>query len=520
MPQLTEISSNTRAERPKPHCWECLRRRLVCDSVQPACDRCRNNGIDEKRPLRWVKPGQVTARNRRQPKSSGGSAREGKSSSDLEKRSGTEFSTTPTVLFVDESDNETRKHRIGGLNIFGAMQSRALDKILQFDITSEDSSACQASYYYNVEVYERCSPLKLLLEDQRVQLPTTTVYALLPEPLKCLFILTAMAHQAHRLPQNADREVVQRSRSALAHWTYQSVQTLNQDITNEETRITDGTITSVFVLMSADQQLYPSTRWRIHWKGMAKMIELRGGLEKVWDQAPNLQIGILCVILAEAFGNSTSPSDDQLSDFTNLKTLEFLKRYMGSICPPALFFDVIRINHIRARAKTGVPTGDTGIYADARAALDSVLAFPLEKYVEDNGNASTHNKWLLITRIHHSAVILYCILSLQYFNLLPRSQNIERIANERFESLLLDLKEAYRHRNFKNCLIWCLAVAGTRAVTGTSFERAFLVDLLNGSRKDIGSFVPIYLRNALTTFWDSGKRRWEDCWDRPYFWMT
>ncbi|KAI0148618.1 hypothetical protein GGR57DRAFT_236979 [Xylariaceae sp. FL1272] len=215
------------------------------------------------------------------------------------------------------------QHKLGLFSIYGAMQSRALDKILQFDITNEDFSTCQASYYYNVEAYERCSPFKLLHEDQRVLLPTTAAYSLLPEPLRCLFILIAMAHHAHRLPQHTDREVVQRSRSALAHWTYQTVQTLNHDIAKEETRITDGTITSVCVLMSAD--LYPSTRWRIHWKGMAQMVELRGGAEKLWDQTPNLRVGILYVVWAEAFGNSTSPSNDQLSNFTNPQTLKFFK---------------------------------------------------------------------------------------------------------------------------------------------------------------------------------------------------
>ena len=43
------------------HCWECRRRRLVCDSTRPACNRCRKNrvtcpGYTETKPLRWVSP--------------------------------------------------------------------------------------------------------------------------------------------------------------------------------------------------------------------------------------------------------------------------------------------------------------------------------------------------------------------------------------------------------------------------------------------------------------------------------
>lgn len=50
---------------PTGHCWECKRRRLVCDSTRPACTRCqiaRVNcpGYSSNKPLRWVRPGQVS----------------------------------------------------------------------------------------------------------------------------------------------------------------------------------------------------------------------------------------------------------------------------------------------------------------------------------------------------------------------------------------------------------------------------------------------------------------------------
>jgi hypothetical protein len=53
----------------KRHCWECLRRGLVCDSTEPACTRCAGWGIacpgyDGPKPqrLRWLAPGRVTSR--------------------------------------------------------------------------------------------------------------------------------------------------------------------------------------------------------------------------------------------------------------------------------------------------------------------------------------------------------------------------------------------------------------------------------------------------------------------------
>lgn len=59
---------------PKRQCWECLRRRLVCDSVYPVCNQCRTKGItcpgyEDKKPLTWLAPGRVTSRTRRRRKS-------------------------------------------------------------------------------------------------------------------------------------------------------------------------------------------------------------------------------------------------------------------------------------------------------------------------------------------------------------------------------------------------------------------------------------------------------------------
>lgn len=51
-------------------CWECLKRRLVCDHTLPHCLKCIKAGkdcpgYDEQKPLQWVSPGKVTSRTRK-----------------------------------------------------------------------------------------------------------------------------------------------------------------------------------------------------------------------------------------------------------------------------------------------------------------------------------------------------------------------------------------------------------------------------------------------------------------------
>lgn len=51
-------------------CWECLKRRLVCDHTLPHCKKCKKTGktcpgYDAQKPLQWVEPGKVTSRRRK-----------------------------------------------------------------------------------------------------------------------------------------------------------------------------------------------------------------------------------------------------------------------------------------------------------------------------------------------------------------------------------------------------------------------------------------------------------------------
>lgn len=66
-------------EQRKRHCWECLRRSLVCDFTEPECKRCIKSGTPcpgygEKEPLRlnWLAPGKVKSRTRARKTKAGG----------------------------------------------------------------------------------------------------------------------------------------------------------------------------------------------------------------------------------------------------------------------------------------------------------------------------------------------------------------------------------------------------------------------------------------------------------------
>ncbi|KAF2846081.1 hypothetical protein T440DRAFT_247554 [Plenodomus tracheiphilus IPT5] len=61
--KLSESGDN----RATKQCWECLKRRLVCDFTFPHCRKCHKTGkvcpgYDEQKPLQWVQNGKITSR--------------------------------------------------------------------------------------------------------------------------------------------------------------------------------------------------------------------------------------------------------------------------------------------------------------------------------------------------------------------------------------------------------------------------------------------------------------------------
>lgn len=66
-------SSVVPARGPNVTCWECRRRRWVCDSAEPSCTACKKAGIKcpgygEVKPVTFLPPGQVLSRPRRRPR--------------------------------------------------------------------------------------------------------------------------------------------------------------------------------------------------------------------------------------------------------------------------------------------------------------------------------------------------------------------------------------------------------------------------------------------------------------------
>lgn len=104
-PIESQVATSEMQKSQKRHCWECIRRRLVCDSWRPVCNKCHAAGVecpgyDAQKPLRWLAPGaqgKVKSRTRQRKRLPVGKGRAGEAfkndTSDAERsqREGTEL---------------------------------------------------------------------------------------------------------------------------------------------------------------------------------------------------------------------------------------------------------------------------------------------------------------------------------------------------------------------------------------------------------------------------------------------
>lgn len=66
---MTSLARTKMAGAATGQCWECLKRRLVCDLTRPKCRKCHENGTEcsgyGKKPLKWMQPGQTRSKGAR-----------------------------------------------------------------------------------------------------------------------------------------------------------------------------------------------------------------------------------------------------------------------------------------------------------------------------------------------------------------------------------------------------------------------------------------------------------------------
>lgn len=236
-------------------------------------------------------------------------------------------------------------------------------------------------------------------------------------------------------------------------------------------------------------------------------------------------------------GNTTSSPADQIELASRADVIELISEFHGDglfpilLCPPNLFLEIIRINHLRRQtymASYHSPNREADCTRDtAEDILLRLSAFSPEEWADSNN--SDHQdpyrvEWQLLGHIYESAVAIYCISSLQSLCVLPVTKELQSMRSAYGKTLFASLKVLLLSPRTKMWMMWALVVAGIEAAhteDHPASAKKFVSQNLTNMAKSLGTPLPLVAKEALEKFWFSGKTAWDDCFvDMSYAFIT
>ncbi|KAH6640419.1 fungal-specific transcription factor domain-containing protein [Chaetomium tenue] len=520
-----------KSETPKRHCWECLRRCVVCDSTRPGCNRCAAAGsvcpgYGDVKPTRlvWLAPGKVKSRVRRRKGSSA-------------------LSAEPTEFRGHVHPNPASAAHAYPSDVPGLVYQ----SIPRFGVDTDADAMVHAAEYYNTCIYQDLVPLRELGDHPgiyRISPSLVRESISLPDYLQLGMLCMALSHRMNRIwgdPQVNHKALAERFYTHRGN----AIRSLRELLNQESHRTSDVVIAGIVTLLLVDLQQGASLNWRPHVEGAIKLIQLRGGFAALAD-FKTLEPQLLFLCFMAVLGNTTCPASDLSMTPAHLAALDVILRSTLApfqMCPTPLFGEIIRINHLRLRATTPTtPPNPNPKPTPAHLTLEAhqihshILTFSPSHWAATKPRA--REDWALAGRIYHAAVALYWASALQSAGVLVPTPalRVECAAHARLLQSLL--ARGVASSRIWLCMLWPLVVLGVQAAgggggggggargdgdgdgcgggVGVVPVRDFVAAQLPMLARRGGTYAPLVAKGVLERFWASGETRWDACFDRPY----
>ncbi|RHZ46226.1 uncharacterized protein CDV56_104462 [Aspergillus thermomutatus] len=457
-----------------------------CDFSRPGCNKCYTAGVecpgyDDKKPLKWVTPCEVTSRPRKKT---------------------VQQTSTKQHVSRDRSDSQVEPVSLG---------------VPRDRLVNEFGAVVEAAYYYNSCILPEYTCLLQLAENPFITAFPMESLPHIPPPIHCTLVSLALSHRFHRLlPQNSRSDLREIEAKHYRH-RGQAIRYLGEEIGRPDKCRTDKTLAGVMMLLFSDSRQSTSPNWRHHFTGVLEMIMLRGGVEKLLHSAPHLKALLLYFMMYDlsvggehtltrssigVISNTTTPPSDHIPLGSDIRSIDVVFQMYGDgffpllLCPPALLANIIQINHLRLQAFSHPSTEHKG---KALALLDRITAFSAEQWAI---SCAAPEQGIILGHVYRSAVILYCILSLQSLSVLPRMAQLNRMRVAHTKELFSYLKEACEAPGMGKCMLWPLVVAGVCA-QGDLAMRQFVDRQLSAMGTDIGTPLPLLATVVFRNFWET-----------------
>ncbi|OHF01908.1 hypothetical protein CORC01_02786 [Colletotrichum orchidophilum] len=265
----------------KRRCWECQRRRLVCDSVKPVCNRCRASGIvcpgyDDRKPLTWLAPGKVTCRTRRKGLAA-------------DKDTGTKKTarTKPKPKHKEDSQGKEASVKVASRNKYGG------ELVFHSTLRTDICEIFEAVQYFNAVFYPYTKSGHAPKSNVFVDEIPLKVVKYLPITIAHNLVAVVFHHRMHVQSEwKNDCPSIKHAEARLHHHRGLSIRALNEDIANEKTQSSDVVLTGVILLLQSEINACITPYWRQHVDGLLAMLQYRGGA-RGWARSASYLNGVL-----------------------------------------------------------------------------------------------------------------------------------------------------------------------------------------------------------------------------------
>ncbi|EJP62869.1 C6 finger domain protein [Beauveria bassiana ARSEF 2860] len=277
-------------------------------------------------------------------------------------------------------------------------------------------------------------------------------------------------------------------------------------------------------LLSIELDMVDSTFWQAHCKGFLALVEAYGGVDAVIKSADNPSpiLALQFVFIHGLVCNTAGPVEEQINEFDRFKEAEILRIYSDMYfrvfpCPSCLFLSIVRVTRLRVLAASLGPSSPELVSA-AEETCAAVYGFAPDRWTEEY-TLPSDPKIYTFARVFQATTILYALLSLPHALAQP-FRRVEaargRNARRHYRRVLIDsIEKASKVRMGLAGMCWPLAVLGAALHDGAPEEQAAVMGWLR-EMETLSTVAsgPILLQKLLPAFWASGKRGWEDCFDK------
>ena len=184
-----------------------------------------------------------------------------------------------------------------------------------------------------------------------------------------------------------------------------------------------------------------------------------------------------------------------------------------TLCPSNLFIEIIRINRLRQELSLSAIVESHHCAHDAQSILTRIESFGSKEWAQSRDQK---DDWQLIASIWQSAIVLYCIISLQAVGILPSTTEMDIVRMRHRDRLLKDLKAATPLKQLKKISTFPLCVLGVEA--GYHIQQSTQIWIerqLEDHARLLGSNSPFKAREVLRRYWRRKKPGWNECFDEP-----